>query len=35
MLYPRFRREKRMKAVEWNGERGAGIGVDSRALPMQ
>jgi hypothetical protein len=35
MFYPRFRSEKRMKAVEWNGERGAGIGVDSRALPMQ
>ena len=35
MLDPRFRREKRMKAVEWDGERGAGIGVDSRTLPMQ
>jgi len=35
MLDPRFRREKRMKAAEWDGERGAGIGVDSRTLPMQ
>jgi hypothetical protein len=35
MLDLRFRREKRMKAVECDDERGAGIGVDSRTLPMQ
>jgi hypothetical protein len=26
VLDPRFRHEKRMKAVEWDDERGAGIG---------
>jgi hypothetical protein len=34
-LDPRFRREQWMKAVECDGERGAGIGVDSPVLPMQ
>jgi hypothetical protein len=34
MLDPRFGPEELMKAVECDGERGAGIGVDSAVLEM-